>query len=100
MSNSNLGMFPRGRFWFSRGYDWKPISFHGSDEWGTHTICLTLPLVGSVVIRTKACDCDDMAEFTCTFPLCPMKSIVAGDPCMTHDEDFWREVRDEETPTT
>lgn len=82
-------MFPAA-FWVSRFSSWKPV-FKGSDEWGRHTICVGIPFLLHVIVPTKPCDCDDMAEFRCTFPGCPYMGIVANSTCQTHDREFWRD---------
>lgn len=80
-------MFP-STFWFTRFSSWKPI-WKGSDEWGRHTICIGIPFLLHVVIPTKPCDCEDMAEFACTFPGCPYTGFTTDDYCMTHHAEMW-----------
>lgn len=80
-------MFP-ARFWFGRYSTFKPF-FTGSDEWGRHTIVLSIPFVAAVVIATKPCRCVDMIEFACVFPGCPFQAIVPGGKCVTHDEGLY-----------
>lgn len=86
--------FPPSRPWFYRGAGWSPIS-RGSDEWGRHTLVLSIPFVVSMVIPIKNCKCDDVDEFRCTFPDCPHLGLVAGGPCPTHDPDWWVDVTEE-----
>lgn len=99
MAVTPSGMFPKSLWvsWFWR--TWKPIMF-GGDEFGRHTLCIGVPLIGPyLVIPYKNCDlsgdCADMSEFQCSFPGCPYTSIVStkDEPgyCMTHDTEFWTE---------
>lgn len=78
-----------GRWYWS--WSWAPIH-KGSDEWGRHTLCIGLPLIGGIVIPTKWCDCEDTAEFRCTWPGCPALSITPDEPCPIHDPEWLVDV--------
>jgi len=80
--------FPKRAWWYS-GWSWK-IFWRGGDEFGQHTLAISLPGVGSlVVVYKRYCDCEDMAEFKCKFPCCPFYGVTTDSYCMTHNEEFY-----------
>ncbi len=90
-------MFPPF-FWFTRFQTWKPV-FTGSDEWYRKTICIGIPYLIYLVVPRRGCiETDDLLvewDFSCTFPCCPYMAMSPGEPCLTHDIEFWTEIDNE-----